>query len=630
MIRRLSSAGAHLRVLSGRALVRLGLREESFLLVLAVLVGVITATAAVAFHELIVLIRTLLYERTNAHVPLYGAGIVLLIALPALGGLVVGLVSTYVVRAREGHGVVDVMESVARSSGFIRPGVAVEKILTSAVTIGSGGSAGAEGPIVQIGAAIAAGVGSLFRVARPHMPLLIGCGSAAGISAIFNAPIGGVLFTLEVILRDFSLRTFTPVVLASVIANVTTQAIFRVIHDAPEYKAIFALPPEIVGRHVTRDWGQVGTFILLGTVCGLVGVTLTKLMYRSEALFGGMRLPRALRPALGGALLGVMGVAYVMIFGWLMLKTDKPFTFQHYPMPAFFGDGYGVIQQLLTPAFYAQPHTGAFLLLLAFLVGAKIVATCLTLSSGGSGGIIAPSLFLGAVTGAGLGLNLAWLRPGAPGVMPEVYALVGMGAVLAAVVHAPLASILIVFELTKDDKIILPAMLACIFATASARLVLPDSIYTLGLRRRGVRLGAAVDETLLRRLTVEQVDLEPATVVAMSDHFQRVLDLVSLTSASAFAVVDDKGTYAGMVVADDIQTALLAREAIPLLLVRDAMRPGVPLVRTSDDLAAALDAFARYDVDHLPVSVASAPTKVIGLISRAALMRRYQRGLTEA
>ncbi|HEY7117447.1 MAG TPA: chloride channel protein, partial [Tepidisphaeraceae bacterium] len=211
--------GARVRVLANRLFSRMGMGEGSFLLVVAVLIGIITSAAAVAFHELILWIRGILYERLGPRVDLYGKGIVFLVILPALGGLAVGLILRYVVRAREGHGIVDVLEMVLRSKGNIRAAVAVEKIVTSGITIGSGGSAGAEGPIVQIGASIASGLGQLFRLTRISMPVLIGCGSAAGISAIFNSPIGGVLFTLEVILLDFSVRTFTPVVVASVVAN---------------------------------------------------------------------------------------------------------------------------------------------------------------------------------------------------------------------------------------------------------------------------------------------------------------------------------------------------------------------------------------------------------------------------
>src|SRR6185369_15406659 len=163
----------------------------------------------------------------------------LLMVIPALGGLTVGVLARFVFREREGHGMVDVMESVMRSGGYIRPRSAIDKIVTSAVTIGTGGSAGAERPIVQIGAAIASGIGQIFRVAKPHLPVLIGCGSAAGISAIFNSPIGGLLFTLEVILRDFSIRTMTPLVIASVIANFSTRAIFGFVFPHEHYEAIF-------------------------------------------------------------------------------------------------------------------------------------------------------------------------------------------------------------------------------------------------------------------------------------------------------------------------------------------------------------------------------------------------------
>src|SRR5207248_2228209 len=169
--------------------------------------------------------------------------------------------------------------------------------------------------------------------------------------AIFNSPIGGVLFTLEVILQDFSIRTFTPVVLASVLANVTTQAIFRWIHQEPEYQAIFAIPTWVKEQHRALGWDQVANFILLGLVCGVAAVALTRLMYWTEGAFARMRFPKVLKPMMGGALVGVLGVAYVMIFGWTQGRP-KPFDFGDYPMPAFFGDGYGVIKQLFESSFY--------------------------------------------------------------------------------------------------------------------------------------------------------------------------------------------------------------------------------------------------------------------------------------
>jgi CIC family chloride channel protein len=327
-------------------------------------------------------------------------------------------------------------------------------------------------------------------------------------------------------------------------------------------------------------------------------------------------------------MLGVLGVGYIMTLGW-GLGREKFIPMEHYSMPAFFGDGYGAVKPMLGPEFYHQFHWGFLLAVLAIICIAKIIGTCLTLGSGGAGGIIAPSLFLGTVSGGILGLLL---RHGqVVGTMePNVYALVGMGAVLAAVVHAPLAAMLITFEVTRDYQIVVPAMLACIIATSIAQLLYRDSIYTMTLRQRGVRLGTAADMTLLQRLSVEQVSLEPATVVRATDPFQRVLDLTINTGATDLVATDRLGLYAGMVISEDVKTTLIDREAVPLLTVGEVMRSEVPMVRNTDTLASVLNTFTRHEVARLPVCILGNEGKVIGLISRAALMRRYQKGLAES
>jgi len=628
MLPSISDVGFRTRLLATRLLARLGLGESSFLLLLSVIIGAVAAAAAVGFHELIYTIRSLLYRREWADF-LYGQGLWLLAAIPAVGGLVVGSLSRHVFRTREGHGVTDVIESVIRTSGFGRPLIAIEKILTSAVTIGTGGSAGAEGPIVQIGAAIASGVGQVFRVARQHMPVLVGCGAAAGISSIFNSPFGGVLFALEVILQDFSIRSITPVVLSSVVAQVTTIGLFQVVHHlrhGGEYKAIFAMPSWAVEQHSALGWGQFANFVLLGLLCGVVGVALTKTMQLSESLFRKMRIPPAIRPGIGGAMLGIMGVSYVLLFGWMMRKP-KPFSFDVYQMPAFFGDGYGIVQQLLRHEFYTGDSLGGLLLILMFLCAAKIVGTSLTLGSGGSGGIIAPSIFIGATAGAVLGILLrstGYFH----NLMPELYALVGMGAVLAAVVHAPMAAILICFELTLDHKVMVPAMLACITATALARLIYRDSIYTAALRRRGLRIAGASQLQMLQRMTVEQLTLEPATTILESDPFQRVLDLMNQRGVGDFVVIDSGGRYTGMLTSADIDTALMQPEAIPLIIVSELMRPDLPRVHTTDDLATVMDHFVRSDANRIPVFLPGVEGRVIGMVTRAGIMRRYQAAMS--
>jgi CIC family chloride channel protein len=616
----LSAPGGRLRVLIQRTLGRLGFGDDAFLLLMAVVIGSITGAAAVGFHELTNLIRDALYRRDGEEQFLYHwQGMWLLVVLPAAGGLAVGLVSKYVFRAREGHGVVDVMESVIRTSGFQRPATALEKTLTSALTLGSGGSTGAEGPIVQIGAAIASGVGQTFRVARSHMPILTGCGTAAGISAIFNAPFGGVLFTLEVILQDFSIRSFTPVVLASVIAQVTTQGIFQASGHPDQYRSIFFMPGMGAVRAAALNWAQVGNFALLGVACGVLGAVFIRLMNWAEHTFARTGIPKAVRPAVGGGLLGVMGVLF------LLLYQHKPFAYSVYPMPGFFGDGYGVIQELLNVDFY-QGMTGPVTLLLVLLCFLKMLGTSVTLGSGGSGGVIAPALFIGATVGAVAG-HVLGMTGWFPNLQPQIYALVGMGAVLAAVVHAPMASILICFELTRDYQVMLPAMLGCIIAVAVARLIQPDSIYTQSLRMRGVRTGTAGDHVLLRRITVEQVPLDPVSVVGEADPIQTLIDMSALTNAYEFVVADPTGRYEGLILSPQLGPVLMDRDAIPVLVARDVMRADVSPVRTTDDLAAVFDAFSQHDVSHLPVCVPNRSDHVIGLISRAAVIRRYQEAL---
>lgn len=625
MIRTITAAGARLRVLVNRFLMRLGFGPESFLLVLAVLIGMVTAAAAVGFHELIDVIRTFLYGRLGPKLDLYGRGIYWLVIFPAAGGLIVGVFNRYFVRVREGRGILDVMESVMRSSGVIKPDIAFEKIITSAVTIGTGGSTGAEGPIVQIGAAIASGIGQFFRVTRQHMPVLIGCGSAAGISAIFNAPIGGVLFTLEVILRDFSIRAFTPVVIASVIANFTMQMIFSQ-YLGERFRAIFTLPQ--IGGEMEFRFGQLGGFAVLGIVCGLTGVVLTRVVQAAEEHLPKVKVPSAIRPALGGAAVGLLGVIYIIVISWWTLGKSKFIAFDDYAMPAFFGDGYGAVKQLLTANFYESVSWGLLLTILATLIVMKVIATALTLGSGGSGGIIAPSLFVGAMTGGIVGMVLKSM--GLSGDLdPHIFALVGMAAVLAAVVHAPLAAILILFELTGKYSITLPAMLSAILATTIAQVIFRDSIYTAGLRSRGLQIGTSADLSLLRRISVEQIDLEPASTVRLEDGFQRVLDLTASTHASDFVAIDARHNYAGMVTAEDIKTALIDREAAPLLVVREVVRTDLPLIKITDDLAMVVETFARHDVNRLAVCIGGGSERVVGVISRAALMKRYQMLLSD-
>ncbi|MEU7167726.1 chloride channel protein [Streptomyces morookaense] len=418
---------------------------------MALLVGAGAGLGSVAFRWLITTFTHLLSghadyadagHAANGHVHWLGPYFVLL--APIVGGLLYGpLVDRFAKEAR-GHGVPEVMLAVAKRGGRINPQVSVVKALASALCIGSGGSVGREGPIVQIGSALGSTVGRVARVSEHRMRLLVACGAAGGIAATFNAPLAGVFFAMELILRDFAIEAFAAVVLSSVTAGVIGRAAFG--------NAAFLTLPAFHVDHVT----QFPLFALLGVVAGALGVGFTRILYLVEdACDWAWRGPEWLRPAVGGLLLGV-----------LLLE-----------LPQMYGVGYPVLEKAVHGGYLP-----AFLLLL--LVG-KVFATSLTIGIGGSGGVFAPSLFIGAMLGAAYGTAAHRLLPGTAGTV-GAYALVGMGAVFAGASRAPITAAVILFELTGEYTIILPLMLAVVLATLTSRLLSRDTIYTLKLRRRGI------------------------------------------------------------------------------------------------------------------------------------------------
>lgn len=422
----------------------------------AIVVGLGSGLAAVGFRWLItaathVFTGTADYSATTGHpanpwVPWLGGAFVII--APAVGGLIYGpLVQRFAPEAR-GHGVPEVMYAVAISGGRIRPQVAVIKALASAVTIGSGGSVGREGPIIQIGSALGSTLGRLLRMPEDRLKTLIACGSAGAIAATFNAPIAGIFFALEIILRDFTTRSFGVVVLASISASVVGRAFLG---SEP-----FLRLPAFSVHHSS----EFLLFTLLGIIAGLVGVGFTRALYAIEDACDFLwRGPEWLRPVVGGVLLGV--VLFVL--------------------PQMYGVGYPVLDSAV-----AGRYALGFLLIL--LVG-KVLATSLTLGIGGSGGVFAPSLFIGATLGAAYGQVVGMLDPSLRG-QAGAFAIVGMGAVMAGATRAPMTAGIVLFELTGDYTIILPLLLAIVLATGVSRLMGRDTIYTLKLRRRGIDIDA--------------------------------------------------------------------------------------------------------------------------------------------
>ncbi|UCG17540.1 MAG: chloride channel protein [Phycisphaerales bacterium] len=596
-IKWLAARGQRQRVRLTRLLAAIGFKDDYFLIVLAILIGGATGYGAHLFYLLLEKGFEFAYHEDHG---IYAGRVIMLVILPTVGALAVGFITYWFAREAKGHGVPEVMDAILRRGGVVRPRVAVAKSIASALTIGSGGSAGTEGPIIQIGAAIGSTVGQVFNVDRRQMGVLVACGAAGGIAAIFNAPIAGVLFALEIFLKDFSFRTFSPVVFSSVLSASLTHAL------RGEDRAIFEI--QALSGDLFRIT-ELPYYAVLGVLCAVASVIFIRMLYRAEDIADVIRIPEPLKPALGAVLLGLCGVLFV--------------TFSHRPeMPLFFGNGYPTIQGAL--------NLNVFEMGLLFLVGVfvlKVIATCLTLGSGGSGGIFAPSLMMGVAVGGSFGLALHTLGFIDQPAHVVAYALVGMAAMVAGTTHAPLTAIVILYELTREPRVIVPIMFAAIVATAGAQLLCRDSIYTLKLRRRGVRMGTLADLTILKRITADQVRVTPTQFVHPDDSLHRLLELAEESEAPDFVVVDEESVYQGLVVADDIKTALLQPEAVPLLVVGELLRSGVPAVRPDETLDSIMDKFARNDVHSLPLTAPGDSTHIEGLITRQAVMTRYQEEL---
>lgn len=624
----LSSMPASITRILRRFSVKLGFERDWYMILVAGVIGLIMSAAAIGF---ILPLRWIEHHAED----LTSATLLWLVPIvPAVGGLLTGVVLYLLRTGSGGSGVTSVLYAVHRKKSRLSIKHGARKWIASSITIGSGGSAGAEGPIVTIGSVIGSNLAKLLKLNPQSTATLLGCGAAAGIASVFNAPFAGIFFVMEILLRDFSLRTFTPIVIAAVISAVATQAYLGAdaIFPRPEYFSAQAVSPMEVAPHEQQQIRQdeyfsvrafsaieVPNYLMLGIVCGVAAAIFIRVLDFSETAFNRIKVHPIIRPGIGGAMLGLLGLAFLLMMG----AEDG--------IPPFYGNGYPVIERLLDPATYyadGQLRTSAAFLLFIMTLGAvKALATCITLGSGGSGGLFAPSLLIGASVGGSFGLlvnSLGWF----PAASPGHYALVGMAAMVAATTHAPLTAILMVYEITRSYELILPLMLAAVISTIIARLVFRDSVYTVNLTRIGIRVGSMSDLTLLRRLTVRDVRLMPAVNVHQDDSAQRLLELSEKHSVTDFIVVDDEQQYAGVVTSDDLREALVYREAVPLLQVNELMRTDLPTVSRDDTLDVVLELFSRHETQSLAVVDGSERDDVAGIITRSALLARYQTALS--
>ena len=509
----------------------------------------------------------------------------LLPLMPMLGGFFIGLICKFFPNAVKENGVHKVMYAVALNDGKVRKRTIASCAVTSSLTIGSGGSAGREGPTVQIGAAVGSTIGQLLHLSTERMRVLVGCGAAAGIAASFNAPLAGVLFALEIILGEFTIHTFSPIIIASVIGTVTGRALEgnEVTFNVPIHELVH--PAEII------------FYLGLGMLCGVVARLFTFIYFYTQQIFEEkLNISDLYKPAIGGLLVGMISIS----------------------MPQILGNGYDAMEQALT----GQIFWG-----LAFLlVFMKIICTSITLGSGGMGGVFAPSLFIGAMLGTAYGSGVHFFFP-TLSASAETYSVVGMGAVAGAVMQAPLTNILMLFELTNDYTLILPIMATCIAASYTYQKFSKQSIYVQNLLNKGINIRHGRESSIMNSIKVRDVMSTDITTIAQETPFRKILETISYSKNFYFPVLDKEGDMTGILSFSDIREVIFEEQLGDLLVAGELANQNVISLTPQQNLNEAMEIFSQLDVDQLPVVRSEDKLKVIGILSRSEMMASYNRAI---
>lgn len=542
------------------------------MLLLAFLIGVLTALAGLLLKWFIQQVEHLL---TN-HFSITGANWPYLV-YPVVGIFLTGLFVRYIVRDDIGHGITKILYAIARKKSFIKAHNTWSSIVASGITIGFGGSVGAEAPIVLTGSAIGSNLGRLFHLDSKKMMLLVGCGAAGAVSGIFKAPIAGLVFTLEVLMIDFTLGSLLPLLVSCVTAAAVTFAISGT-DNLFEFHLINAF-----------SIARVPAYILLGVFCGLISLYFTRVMNWLEDQFRRIRKPWQ-RLLIAGPILSIL----IFLF------------------PSLYGEGYGMIRLLLNGQgqadwnqvlegsfFYHTPHL--LLLYLAGIIVFKVFATTATNSGGGCGGTFAPSLFVGCVSGF-LFASLWNMLPGNSILVPENnFSLLGMAGVMSGVMHAPLTGIFLIAELTGGYGLFLPLMIVAVASYLTIILFEPHSIYTMRLARKGELVTHNKDHAILTLMSMDSVIERYEEHLHLDDDLGEIVRQLSASNRDVFPVVDDAGKLLAVLVLDRVRHVMFRTELYHRVFVRDLMSQCAARLTTNDPMELVMQTFDRTQAWTLPV-----------------------------
>jgi CIC family chloride channel protein len=570
-----------------QAMQRLVRNDQLLLFVLATLIGVAAGYGAILFRMMSALVQLILFGHTTEFVASHALSLPWwqVLGAPTLGGLLIGLFTVTVMPGGRPLGVADVMEANAVRNGRMSLNAGLGAAFLNASSIGCGASVGREGPIVHLGATLASAIARRLHLSPSFSRTLLGCGVSAAIGSAFNAPIAGVFFALEVVIGHYGLSAFSPVVIASVIGTVITR-----IHIGSD--AAFDLPPQVI----TSFW-ELPAFILLGLVAALVALAMMRSIAVVQWVNDRLALPRQLRPAIAGLLVGLIALAF----------------------PEVLGVGYEATDRALRAGYELQ--------LLIMIAVAKGAATAICLGSGFGGGVFSPSLVLGALTGGSFGIVAGAIFPDL-GSSPSVYAILGMGAVAACVLGAPISTVIMIFELTTDYGVTFALMVAVAVASVTSNQIWPHSFFTWQLAKRGIQLGRR-DQGVLRATRVRTVLRRQVVRVGLEATLEEIKALFVQRHLPIF-VVDDDDRLVGTIHFEDLADAAFDPERAGQRITARDLVHRIPLALTpDDDLETALRLAETNDEEHMPVVEDGKDMKVIGEVRRADLVLAYNRALLQ-
>lgn len=569
------------------------IREKSFLLILALFVGVCCGFAAQLLKYMIHMIAGLLTAHMNTTTANW-----LYLVYPVVGILIVTILLRYVVKENISHGVTKVLYAISRRKSRLKKRNMYASLLASSITIGFGGSVGAEGPIVFTGAAIGSNVGQAFRMSPRILMILVGCGAAAGIAGIFRAPIAGMLFTLEVLMIDLSGMTVMPLLLSSVAGAVVAYVL-----EGYNAEFFFVQSESFVTNRIPFT-------ILLGVVCGLMSYYFTKVMFMMESMFSKLR-HTGLKILVGG----------VIMAGLIFL------------FPPLYGEGYEAINNLLLgdvsnivdgTFFYVDRDNVWFLILFIGAIAlTKAFATSATNGAGGVGGTFAPSLFVGALTGFLFAYIVNNLDLGFQ-LSQKNFALMGMAGVMSGVMHAPLMAIFLTAEMTGGYDLFLPLLIVSALAYITIRIFTPYSIYTMRLAKAGDLVTHQKDKAVLTLLKVDNLIETDFKIVHPEMNLKEMVNTISVSNRNLFPVTDSEGNLKGVVLLDEIRNIMFRADLYKKMHVSRFMSAVPEVIEITYPMDKVMEIFDRTNAWNLPVVDNG---RYVGFVSKSKIFNSYRRVL---